>query len=397
MVFYKGGRRKAKKATKRTYKKKKVTRRAAPKRGAAGAMSVLTKMHDDGRKIAYGMIVAPEYYAEWTQPRTLSGRNFPASTGYQFQLTGRYAAAGIYDGCQNWVVAVAHSAFNSNPPKVATAPTGVGNFAAPYTPINAISSTSVDSAAIQDCNMKACTLKMRYHGPWATAQGRIWVGTIPIELVNSLNTLSPTALIGYPNVKEYTMDELLGKNLTVYGSKQSSVANEFFGITVELTDYNVPFILVYGALSTSSTAVDSPTGFLVDFVRTYDYRPVVSTAYPMPLNAGNRPPISPEEFTREQQRAALQNNYTTGGAPILQGSLPFSPTPAQQGPFASFMQGAYDTASGYANSLAHSFGGMATMWGANQLTRQVRNAARQGDYATAVAIRNTPQYFDAGW
>jgi len=196
-----------------------------------------------------------------------------------------------------------------------------------------VTKKSVADSDIYDINLKACGLKLKVNTPYSSVAGRIFCGTLPVGV--NITTLNPSLIAAYGTSVSYSADSLLGRELTVYGSKASVVANNFIPPGSETDDYNAPFIMITNWTKDPTAVVGLAQNYSCDLegVMNYDYRPSPSSTVTSLMNVSSMSPTDPDTYSKISQFCARANNFlsSTGAAPIIQGALPANTTVKTEG------------------------------------------------------------------
>jgi len=112
-----------------------------------------------------------------------------------------------------------------------------------YTAYTAVSPVGGASGSVLDVCPNTTAIRIRYLGSMQTCSGRVVVGGLTSDgYIASLNTSTFNSLTTLPHSREYSAGELYGKELVVYGRKQSPISEEFVATGVTVADSELPFV-----------------------------------------------------------------------------------------------------------------------------------------------------------
>jgi len=324
---------------KRKARARTVTRRRTVRR-RANATGGRSKSGEVAKKLAVaaGSITDPSDFAQFIQPRLLSGKCYPGLLKATYTCCNISSAAGQYPGCNQYLMLTCNPgiSFDAADTKYGLAAYRAATSGTAFTSDTSlmadfISNVSVNSTTIRDLNIKAISQQLTYNGQYSQCKGRVWAGNIPNGAVIA-GTMSPAMLMTYPGIKEYGMDEVLGGLLTVWGSKQSTHANDFVPLNGNQDDYNLPVIMIYEAPldpAWSAAAITRSTNnIVIQHDISFDYRPNVNTNFqPLVELLPDTGGVTPDEWNLTSKKLAMMPNSThlsKGINPMKGASWPFN-------------------------------------------------------------------------
>jgi len=315
-------------------------RRATTVRRRANATGGRSKAGEVAKKlaIAAGSITDPSDFAQFIQPRLLSGKCYPGLLKATYTCCNISSSAGQYPGCNQYLLLTCNPgiSFDAADTKYGIAAYRAATSGTAFTSDTSlmadfISNVSVNSTTIRDLNIKAISQQLTYNGQYSQCKGRVWAGNIPNGAVIA-GTMSPAMLMVYPGIKEYGMDEILGGLLTVWGSKQSTHANDFVALNGNNDDYNLPVIMIYEApldpTWTAGSSTRSTNSIVIQHDISFDYRPNVNTNFqPLVDIKPDTGGVTPDEWNLTSKKLATMPNSThlsKGINPMKGASWPFN-------------------------------------------------------------------------
>lgn len=279
---------------------------------------------------AVGMLVDPFNYLQYSQPRVLSAPTTPAYHASSSQICGKNQSSSFWPGCGNsWLLVFPSLSYDYTVGTVvgadyfAFSSSGAATAFVAFTTagVNPVARSSHLTSEVADINLKAAAMKLRYNAPYAQASGRIFAGTLPANF--TATSLNPANIINYQNVREYSMDELLTKEVQVWGTKCSVVANNFIAAGASPDDYNVPFFLITGFTKDAATGTtDSAFNMVLECMVTFDMRPAISTSGVQDIiQLGDNAPVDAGTFGEITNMVSSVSSWLGGSNPIQQGTM----------------------------------------------------------------------------
>jgi len=250
-----------------------VARVSAAMRGspaAANDMATYKRMYD--------VIVDPRRVLSIPQPREYAVQVCPYVWRNQCQLgdasTGQGTTWAYMAAIPKWTTTGANQFVYSNSTGPAVA------FAAPGNPTTSLITQSPAATDFNDAALKSVAVYLKYSGAWASAKGRVFVGSLPYA---AIGTLSPNNLSQTPGMRELSLAEIQQQEICVVGDKVSPGADDFFATNIEIEEFNVPIVMW--------TNFASDGGLIFDCVMTFDARikPSATNSYTSMLVQDSNP------------------------------------------------------------------------------------------------------------
>jgi len=238
------------------------------------------------RKYPVGVVPAVGHWYGTVGPKTLSGTDQDG-----------------YGTSYGLIIGVSRYAVNTESYMAATqADTFTARAIINGSSLNGVGALSPASAMLESTAIKSLVMRFEHTGPTIQSGGVIYVGTIPrgansVTTTSLITSTSPSVLMGLPTTTMYSVADIMGKKLFVYGRKISVSSENFIDTSTDADDYAIPFVMWAQLPNNQGGTANTLNSqcFNVDVMCSYDAIPNLSYTGGQGVSAASLPVTPPSD------------------------------------------------------------------------------------------------------